>query len=156
MITFIGDFSCRLDEKGRVLLPAAFIRQMANAREEKFIVKKDLYEICLVLYPMSEWEKQNQFLQQKTNPFNREHTRFLRGFYKGTAELVMDANNRLLLPKKLLDEIGADREIVMTGQSEKIEIWTPAGFERIESGNEQFAALAEKVVGSLGNRAGDS
>ena len=44
MITFIGDYSCRLDEKGRVLLPAAFIKQMAGSMQEKFVLKKDIFE----------------------------------------------------------------------------------------------------------------
>jgi len=156
MITFIGDFSCRLDDKGRVLLPSAFIRQMANApagqpggMQERFVIKKDIFDPCLVLYPMSEWERQNQILRKSTNPYNREHNKFLRGFFKGTAELVLDANNRLLLPKRLLDEIGADREIVMAGQLGKIEIWTREAYSTVESGDENFAALAEKIMGNL-------
>lgn len=149
MITFIGDYSCRLDEKGRVLLPSAFIRQMATNMQERFVLKKDIFESCLVLYPINEWERQNQLLKQQTNPFNREHNKFLRGFSKGTAELTLDASNRLLIPRRLLDEIGADREIVIAGQLGRIEIWTKEAYDLVESGDENFARLAEKIMINL-------
>jgi MraZ protein len=154
MITFIGDYTCRLDEKGRVLLPAAFIKQMATGMQEKFVLKKDIFERCLVLYPMNEWERQNQILRQNTNPYNREHNKFLRGFFKGTAEVALDANNRLLLPRRLLDEIGADREIVMAGQLGRIEIWTKDSYDHIESDDENFALLAEKIMSNLNRESG--
>ena len=51
MIDFIGDYTCKLDDKGRVLLPSAFIRQMAGSMQERFVMKKDIFESCLVLYP---------------------------------------------------------------------------------------------------------
>jgi MraZ protein len=149
MITFIGDYSCKLDDKGRVLLPAAFIKQMASSKQERFVLKKDLFESCLVLYPMNEWERQNEILRQNTNPYNREHNKFLRGYFKGTAEIVLDASNRLLIPKRLLDEISAGREIVMAGQLGKIEIWPGEAYDRVESGDENFAKLAEKIMGNL-------
>jgi MraZ protein len=149
MITFIGDYTCRLDEKGRVLLPAAFIRQMAHGMQERFVIKKDIFEKCLVLYPMDEWERQNEILRSNTNPYNREHNKFLRGYFKDTAELTLDASNRLLMPRRLLDEIGADKEIVLAGQLGKIEIWSRNAYETIEGASDDFAALAEKIMGNL-------
>jgi MraZ protein len=153
-ITFTGDFTCKLDDKGRVLLPAAFIKQMASCMQEKFVLKKDIFDSCLVLFPITEWEQQNQILRQNTSPFNREHKQFLRGFLKGTAEVVLDANNRLLLPKRLLDEIGADREIVLAGNLGVIEIWAKADYDSIEGGGEKIAFLAEKIMGNLNHDAG--
>jgi MraZ protein len=149
MITFIGDFPCKLDDKGRVLLPSAFIRQMAGSMQEKFVLKKDLFEKCLVLYPMDEWERQSDLLRRHTNPYKSEHNAFLRGFFKGPAEVALDSNNRLLIPRRLLDDIGANREIVMAGQLGKIEIWTSEDYEKVESGDEHFAQLAEKIMGNL-------
>jgi MraZ protein len=148
-ITFIGDYSCKLDDKGRVLLPAAFIKQMASSVQEKFVLKKDIFESCLVLYPMNEWERQNEILRQHTNPYNREHNRFLRGFYKGTAEVTLDASNRLLIPKRLLDEISAGKDIVLAGQLGKIEIWSADAYDKVEGGDESFALLAEKIMGKI-------
>jgi MraZ protein len=155
MTDFIGDFTCKLDEKGRVLLPSAYIRQMAGAIQDRFVIKKDIFDSCLVLYPMSEWERLNDLLRKNTNPYNREHNKFLRGFFKGIAEIVLDASNRLLIPRRFLDEIGAEKEIVMTGQLGKIEIWTKDAYDQIDSHNETFATLAEKIMGNLTNDAGE-
>ncbi|HLO61005.1 MAG TPA: hypothetical protein VK179_19810 [Bacteroidales bacterium] len=149
MVTFIGDYTCKLDDKGRVLLPSAFIKQMAGSMQERFVVKKDIFESCLVLFPMNEWERQNEILRQNTNPYNREHNTFLRGFFKGTAEVVLDASNRLLIPKRLLDEIGAGKDIVLAGQLGKIEIWPADGYESVQGGDEDFAKLAEKIMGNI-------
>jgi MraZ protein len=98
---------------------------------------------------MIEWERQTQILRQNTNPYNREHNQFLRGFFKGMADLTLDASNRLLIPKRLLEEIGADREIVMAGQLGRIEIWARDAYDTIESGGETIAQLAEKIMGNL-------
>lgn len=156
MITFIGDYTCKLDNKGRALLPSAFIKQMAQmpfagkgGLQDRFVIKKDIFETCLLLFPMDEWQRQNEILRNNTNPFNREHNKFLRGFFKGIAELSLDANNRLLIPKRLLDEINAGREIVMAGQFGKIEIWAKSMYDTVESGDERFATLAEKIMGNL-------
>jgi MraZ protein len=148
-INFVGDYNCKLDDKGRVLLPSAFIKQMAGSMQERFVLKKDIFESCLVLFPMNEWERQNEILRQNTNPYNREHNKFLRGFFKGTAEITLDSSNRLLIPKRLLDEVGAKREIVLAGQLGKIEIWPCETYDQVESGDENFAQLAEKIMGNL-------
>ena len=149
MITFIGDYTCKLDDKGRVLLPAVFIKQMASSVQERFVLKKDIFEPCLVLFPMNEWERQNEILRQNTNPYNREHNKFLRGLFKGTAEITLDSSNRLLIPKRLLDEIGAGRDIVLAGQLGKIEIWPADAYNTVEGGDDNFAQLAEKIMGNI-------
>jgi MraZ protein len=70
----------------------------------------------------------------------------LRGFFKGTAELELDATNRLLIPKRLLEEVKIEREAVLSGQDGKIEIWNKEAYEAISHADE-FARLAEKIMG---------
>jgi MraZ protein len=72
---------------------------------------------------------------------------FLRNFFKGTAELSLDSNNRMLIPKRLFDLIGADRDVVLAGQDGRIEIWSASVYETIEMPAEDFANLAEKLMG---------
>lgn len=147
MITFIGDYNCKLDSKGRLALPAAFRKQMAAELADGFVVKRDVYDKCLVLYPMKEWERQNQLIRSKTNPFNREHNRFLRMFFSGTAEVQSDAAQRILLPKRLLEYAGIENEAVLAGQYGKIEIWSPVDYESFTKADDEFASLAEKILG---------
>jgi MraZ protein len=147
MANFIGDHTCKLDAKGRLLLPSAIKKQMDPGQDEKFVVKKDIYDDCLVLYPMDEWERQVNYIREKVNPYNKEHNRLLRGFYKGTAEVSLDANNRLLIPKRLLDLIRADRELILAGQHEKIEIWVKEKYDEVAEDGEEYAELATKILG---------
>ena len=149
MITFVGDYTCKLDAKGRVMLPSAFLKQMSGAVPSRFIAKKDVFESCLVIFPENEWQRQVKLLRKKLNPYKREHNTFMRVFFKGVAELVPDANNRILVPKRLLDEIGADKEIVLAGQQGKIELWAKSKYDSIELSDDEFANMAEKLMDGL-------
>jgi MraZ protein len=148
MATFIGDYTCKVDEKGRVTLPSAFKKQMDSASGDRFVVKKDIFEKCLVLYPFDEWERQNRMIRERINPYNKEHNKFLRNFYRGTAELTLDGNSRLLIPRRLLDLVEASREVIMAGQDGKIEIWASHLYDQMEESEDDFAMLAEKIMGN--------
>jgi MraZ protein len=147
MATFIGDYPCKVDVKGRIILPMAFKKQMPVAAQDHFVVRKDIFENCLVLYAIDDWNRQLEKIRKRINPYNREHNMFLRNFFKGTAELSLDSNNRMLIPKRLFDLIGADRDVVLAGQDGRIEIWTASVYETIEMPAEDFANLAEKLMG---------
>jgi MraZ protein len=149
MTTFVGDHICKLDAKGRLMLPSGFLKQMSGGIPAKFVVKKDVFESCLVLYPEEEWNRQVKMLKKKLNPYKREHNTFLRVFFKGVAEVSPDANNRLLLPKRLLDDIEAEKEIVLAGQPGKIEVWSKAKYDAVELGDDEFADMAEKLLEGL-------
>lgn len=151
MTTFIGDYPCKADVKGRIMLPSVFKKQMAGA-QDKFVVKKDIFENCLVLFPQEEWDRQVKLLRSRINPYNREHNQFLREFYKGTAEIILDANNRMLIPKRLLDWAGIlDGEVVLAGQDGKIEIWEKNKYDSRSVSEDDFASLAEKILGGQMN-----
>lgn len=147
MATFIGDYTCKADVKGRIILPAAFKKQMPADAQDRFVVRKDIFENCLVLYSIEDWNARLSGIRKRINPYNREHNMFLRNFFKGTAELSLDNNNRLLLPKRLLEMIGADHDLVLAGQDGRIEIWAADDYGRIEMPAEDFASLAEKLMG---------
>jgi MraZ protein len=147
MATFIGDYPCKVDVKGRIILPMAFKKQMPAAAQDHFVVRKDIFENCLVLYAIDDWNRQLEKIRKRINPYNREHNMFLRNFFKGTAELSLDTNNRLLIPKRLFELIGAERDVVLAGQDGRIEIWSASVYETIEMPAEDFANLAEKLMG---------
>jgi len=137
-----------MDAKCRVLFPSAFKKQIGEQEEYRFVVKKDIFENCLVLYTDEEWNRQNQIIRRKINPYNKEHNRFLRNFFRGTAELSLDGNGRFLLPKRLLEEVGIDKEIVMAGMDNKIEIWSKNVYES-QDVQDDFATLAENILGGF-------
>ena len=151
MATFIGDYTCKVDVKGRIILPAAFKKQMPADAQDHFVVRKDIFENCLVLYAIEDWDRQLIKIRKKLNPYNREQNMFLRNFFKGTAELSLDNNNRILVPKKLMDLIGADRDVVLAGQDGRIEICAADIYDKIDMPAEDLANLAEKFLGGSYN-----
>lgn len=151
MATFIGDYTCKADVKGRIILPAAFKKQMPAGAQDRFVVRKDIFEECLVLYTIDDWNEQLGRIRKKINPYNREHNMFIRNFFKGTAELVMDNSNRILIPRRMMEGIGADRDVVLAGQDGRIEIWAAEAYSSIEMHAADFADLAEKLMGGNDN-----
>lgn len=151
MATFIGDYTCKVDVKGRIILPMAFKKQMPSDARDQFVVRKDIFENCLVLYSIEDWNRQLEKIRKRINPYNREHNMFLRNFFKGTAELTLDNSNRMLVPKRLLDLIGAERDVVLAGQDGRIEIWSADAYEKLDMPAADFADLAEKLMGGSFN-----
>ncbi len=147
MSNFIGDHNCKLDSKGRLLMPSVFKKQMDPGEDDRFVIQKDIYTKCLGLYPMSEWVRKSKYIKDQTNPFDEEDARFLREYFKGTAEVSLDSNNRILIPRRLLDLIDADKEVVLAGQFDKIEIWSKENYEDVGSDSAAFKALSKKIMG---------
>jgi MraZ protein len=151
MATFLGDYTCKVDVKGRIILPVAFKKQMPADAQDHFVVRKDIFDNCLVLYAIEDWNRQLVKIRKKLNTYNREQNMFHRMFFKGTAELSLDNNNRLLVPKRLMEMIGAERDVVLAGQDGKIEIWAAENYEKIDMPAEDFARMAEKYLGGNNN-----
>lgn len=151
MATFLGDYPCKVDAKGRIILPVAFKKQMPADAQDHFVVRKDIFVDCLVLYTMEDWNRQLSSLRKKLNPYNREQNMFLRNYFRGTAELVMDTNSRILIPKRLMDLIGAERDVILAGLDGKIEIWTPEKYQQAVMDPSDFADKAELFMAGSNN-----
>ena len=83
MATFIGDYPCKVDAKGRILLPSAFKKQMPADAQDHFVVRKDVFDKCLVLYSIEDWDQMVAKIRSRLNRYNREHNAFFRNFFKG-------------------------------------------------------------------------
>jgi len=146
---FVGDIRGKVDSKGRVVLPSAFKKKLSAEGSEKFVVKKDIYDNCLVLYPEREWDRQVALIKKKLNPYNRAHNMFLRKFFKEAVEVELDALNRMLIPKSLLESAGIGKEVVFIGEVDKIEMWAPDELEKVDISQEEFKGLAEDIFKDL-------
>jgi MraZ protein len=147
MQTFIGDYKCKLDTKGRVLLPSVFRKLLNGDSEGRCVLRKNLHEKCLDLFPMAEWERQIEMVRSKVNPFSKKHAGFLREFYRGTAEVQIDNSGRILIPKKFFDWAGFNKDITLAGQDDKIEIWDTETYEKPSLSEEEFSCLANEILG---------
>jgi len=147
--SFVGDIRGKVDTKGRVVLPSAFKKKLSGEGGEKFIIKKDIFDNCLVLYPEKEWNNQISLIKKRLNPYNRVHNKFLRKFFKEAVEVELDALNRILIPKMLLESAGIKKDVVFIGEIDKIEIWDPNELEKASISQEEFKKLAEDILKGL-------
>ena len=145
MASFIGDYTCKADAKCRVVVPALFRRGMAVSGQSLFVLRKNIFEKCLDLYPLVEWEKMLADIKAKLNLFNARYVAFFREFCRGTQEVELDANGRILLPRRLLEEIGVDKDLVMAGQDDMIQIWSVDAYAGVVMAPEELGALAEEI-----------
>ena len=147
MTIFTGEYDCKVDVKGRIMLPAAFRKQMREEEAYRFIIKKDLYEQCLELYTVDEWERQNNLILKTIKPYNPEHRQFLRDFRMGAAEVECDPTGRILIPGRLLKQAEIANETVLSGNIGKIEIWSPALYNNSGGDIATKRDRAERIMG---------
>ena len=147
MINFIGTYDCKADSKGRVMLPVALKNQMSPVINDGFVVKRSVFQPCLELYPMAEWNILMQKMNKK-NRFNKKNNDFIRRFSAGVKVVEIDATGRLLIPKNLVDVAGITKEVVLSSAINIVEIWDKDNYEKVlEETAEDFASLAEEVMG---------
>ena len=147
MCVFTGDFQIKIDPKGRFVFPSAFLEQLKDKTLRTFVVKRDLYEKCLAVYTRESWQSKVEGIRERLNPFNRQHNCFLREFFKDTAEVELDASNRLLVPKRLAEQTGLSKDICVLGLGDKIEVWDAEVFEKSRLPQEDFAEMAQTLLG---------
>ena len=143
MVKFIGEYSGKVDDKGRIIFPSAFKSLMQNEGDMRFVIKKDIFEDCLGMYTYSEWERQSEELKAKLNFFNRKHAAFWREYMRNRAIVEPDSKlGRITGPKKLLEASGVDKEVVFSGKDHKIEIWAKDRYESGAVSEEEIISLA--------------
>ena len=98
---FLGNIEAKTDMKGRAFLPAVFRKVLQASGQENLILRKDIFQDCLVLYPESVWNEQMDTLRQRLNRFNAAHQRIFRQFVSEVEMLTLDGNGRFLIPQTL-------------------------------------------------------
>lgn len=148
MASFIGEYICKIDEKGRIAVPTGLRRQLSPEANEKFVVNRG-FEKHLNLYPGNEWNSISKQLNQ-LNLFVKRNREFLRKFNNGATELELDAAGRILLPKALLEYAGISKEVVLFAYANRVELWNRADYESaLTTHDDDFADLAEQVMGKI-------
>ena len=145
--SLIGEFECRLDDKSRIILPAGLKKQISPEAHDKFVINRG-FEGCLVLYPQNVWDETTGKMN-RLNLFVKDHRQFVRAFNNGATPLTLDSQNRLLLPKPLLDFASIDREVILFAYADRIEVWNKKTYlDLVSNEPADFAQLAEKVMGT--------
>lgn len=145
MVNLIGEYECRLDGKSRLLFPAGLKKQLPVKQEIRFVVNRG-FEQCLVLYPHEVWGRISEDVN-RLNLYVKKNRDFVRYFYRGATELVLDGSSRLLIPSPLLQYAGIGKEVVLFAFSDRIEIWDKGRYASLLTDEpDDFARLAEEVM----------
>ncbi len=144
----IGTYECKIDVKGRLLIPIALKKQIEDSISQGFVLKRAVFQQCLELYPLQQWKD----LISKVNNLNRfkkKNNDFIRRFTAGLKFIELDNTGRLLIPKELTEFANIKREIVLSSSVNIIEIWDKSKYEKtIDDSKSDFAQLAEEVMGN--------
>jgi len=145
---FIGTYECKVDAKGRLMIPVALKKQLADSLDAGFVLKRSVFQPCLELYPMTEWNLMMQKIN-KLNKFVKKNDDFIRRFSAGVRMVEIDALGRLLIPKDLATIGNISKDLVLSSAVNIIEIWDKNLYEKaIASSVDDFANLAEEVMGN--------
>jgi MraZ protein len=146
MTFFTSEYESKLDAKGRLVLPARIKAQLPETDGNVLMIRKSL-DPCLIIYPMVEFNKVFSKISG-LNEFNKEAVPLQRSFFAGITEVEMDNNGRILIPKKYLAHAQIEKDIILVGMGNKVEVWNPVLYEKhlIQDPGE-LSTLAQKYLG---------
>jgi len=148
---FIGNIEAKVDSKGRAFLPAVFRRELGQHGEETLVLRKDVFQDCLVLYPEGVWNAQMDLLRARLNRYDRAEQAVFRQFVSDAELLPVDASGRILIPRRYLEKAMISHDVKFVGMGDTIELWSRGVADRpfMEAG--EFAAALQQLMQSPGN-----
>ena len=145
MAFFAGEHECKLDAKGRLVLPSRLKSVLPKASKKSIIIRKG-FEPNLILYPLNEF--QNIYSRiSSLNEFSSEQRKLKRNLFSSISQVELDSNGRFLLPKSMVAYCDADKDIILVGMGNVIELWSTKNYKKylIDDSNE-FSKLAQKYL----------
>ena len=144
---FLGNIEAKMDAKGRAFLPAIFRRALQAGGEERLVLRKDVFQPCLVLYPESVWNEQMDLMRSRLNRWNRQQQQVYRQFVSEVELLTLDGNGRFLVPKRYQRMAEIEQDIKFVGMGDTIEIWSSRKAEEQQMTPDDFGAALEELMG---------
>ena len=145
---FLGNIDAKTDTKGRAFLPATFRKVLNASGEESLILRKDIFEPCLVLYPQSVWNQRMDALRKRLSRWNKYDQMIYRQFVTDVEIITLDNSGRFLIPKRYLKMVNIDQQIRFTGMDDCIEIWATGDSEQPFMSAEEFSKAMEETMGT--------
>lgn len=143
---FTGNIDAKTDEKGRVFVPATFRKLLQQANLDSLILRKDIFQQCLVLYPENVWDAMVDAIAERTNPFDSKGRAAMRGFVAGAEKISMDGNGRILIPRRYLESADIQGEVRFIGMDDSIEIWNRQKAESLLDTPDSLAESLERLM----------
>lgn len=146
MQQLLGEYECKIDPKGRMRLPSGLIGQL-GATAPAFVINRG-FENCLMLYPEKVWDAITEEVNA-LNQYDKRSRDFVRYFYRGAQRLAMDGADRILIPKRLLEYAGIDKDVILVAVNDRIEVWAQDKYDQmLDEEPEDFSDLAQVVMGN--------
>ena len=142
----LGNIEAKTDAKGRAFLPAVFRKVLQASGEENLVLRKDVFQSCLVLYPESVWNARLDMLKSQLRPWESVHQQVFRQFVSAAEVVTLDGNGRFLISKRLQKIAEIDQDIQFIGMDDTIEIWSPRNLERTLKTDEDFEKEFEQIM----------
>ena len=148
MNPIFGEYDCRIDAKGRFLLPSALKKQLPEGAQNEFVINRGI-DKCLVLYPVPVWEKELKKIYSR-NQFVAQNRAFARKYLNGATRIELDGSSRVLVPKRLAEHAAISQDIVVIAAFDRIEIWDKVTYEAwLADDKHDIERLSEEVMGGL-------
>tara|TARA_B100001250_G_scaffold407744_1_gene429001 strand:+ start:619 stop:1125 length:507 start_codon:yes stop_codon:yes gene_type:complete len=147
----IGVYNCKVDSKGRLMIPIQLKKQLSSSLGASFILKRSVFHRCLELFAMNSWNNVVADIN-KLNRFVKKNNDFIRMFTAGVKMIDLDSNGRLLIPKELKQYANIKNEVVLSSSGNMIELWNTNDYESTVNNSElDFSSMAEDVMGNINN-----
>ena len=143
---FTGNIDAKLDEKGRVFLPAVFRRMLQKEEIEGLILRRDIFQKCLTLFPESVWNARVDSITEHTSPFDSHGRALLRGYVAGADSVTIDGNGRILIPRRYLEAAGINGDVRFIGVDDTIEIWSREAADELLKNPDSLAQGIEEMM----------
>lgn len=143
---FTGNIDAKVDEKGRVFVPSSFRKILLREESQGLILRRDVFQRCLVLFPQEVWDEQVNAITARTNMFDRQGRDALRRFVAGAESITLDSGGRMLIPRRYLEESGIQNEVRFIGVDNTIEIWNRQAAEALLSEPDTLADALEGMM----------
>ncbi len=143
---FLGNIEAKTDAKGRAFLPSVFRKVLQASGEENLVLRRDVFQPCLVLYPESVWNERLDMLKQQLRQWKPVHQQMFRQFVSEAEVVTLDGNGRFLISKRLQRAAGISQDIQFIGMDDTIEIWSPQDLQQTLRSDEEFGKEFEKIM----------
>jgi MraZ protein len=143
---FLGNIEAKTDAKGRAFLPATFRKVLQASGSERLVLRKDIFQPCLVLYPESVWNEQMDALRSRLNRYNAQHQQVFRQFVSEVELVTLDGNGRFLIPRRYMEMAGIQQSVKFIGMGDTIEIWAQQLVESSQMSGEEFGQALENIM----------
>lgn len=145
---FLGNIEARTDAKGRAFLPSAFRKVLMASGEEGLVLRQDIFERCLVIYPETVWNREMNEMRARLSRWDRRQQMVYRSFVSGVTSLAVDANGRILIPKPFLEAAGIRQDIRFVGMGDTIEVWANETGSTPFMSADEFGQTLEQMMAS--------